>query len=96
MIHQGLTPNTVSYTTLIHAFCELGKLREAQKLFKNMHTNGYLPDLCTYSVLLEGFCKQGYLGKAFRLFRAMQSTTLKPNLNSLSKGCSLMFRYTQQ
>ena len=57
MIHQGLTPNIVSYNT--HGFCQLGKLREAQELNENMHTNGNLPDLCTYSILLDGFCKQG-------------------------------------
>jgi pentatricopeptide repeat protein len=37
MSHKDLTPDTVTYSTLMKGLCRGGRVLDAQKLFKEMH-----------------------------------------------------------
>jgi pentatricopeptide repeat protein len=51
MSHKDLTPDTVTYSTLMKGLCRGGRVLDAQKL---MCSSGLLPDLIAYSILLDG------------------------------------------
>ncbi|XP_038875713.1 pentatricopeptide repeat-containing protein At1g62914, mitochondrial-like [Benincasa hispida] len=55
---QGMIPNIISYTSLIHAFCYCGKWEEAKCLFNERVDQGVRSNAITFSVLID------MLGKA--------------------------------
>jgi len=55
MSEKELTPDTVTYSTLMQGFCQVGRPQEALNLFNEMCSSGLLPNLMTYLKLLDGF-----------------------------------------
>ncbi|KAJ6737533.1 PENTATRICOPEPTIDE REPEAT-CONTAINING PROTEIN [Salix viminalis] len=80
MSEKELTPNTVTYSTVMQGLCQVGRPQEALNLFKEMCSSSLLPDLMTYSILLDGFCKHGHLDEALQLLKEMQEREIKPNI----------------
>ncbi|XP_038896391.1 LOW QUALITY PROTEIN: pentatricopeptide repeat-containing protein At3g22470, mitochondrial-like [Benincasa hispida] len=54
---EGLQPDVVTYSIMIHGFCKGGQVDKANILFQKMKENGCTPNIITYSTLLCGFCE---------------------------------------
>ena len=67
MPEQGLSPDVVTYNTLMDRFCNVGNLKQTVNLFKQMTDSGNVPDTITYTILMDGMCKEGTDQEANRL-----------------------------
>lgn len=54
MKSQGISPNKVTYNSLVHAAISKGQLPQAWKLVDRMETEGVALDACTCSTLMKG------------------------------------------
>ncbi|KAM1421591.1 hypothetical protein ACFX2I_003830 [Malus domestica] len=91
---HGCEPNSVTYSILVHGYCEIDKLDEAFRLKEEMSEKGCQPStrtftvlikaLVTYNILIDGFCKEGQLGLAFETFKSMSSFGIEPDCFSFT------------
>ncbi|KAJ6674560.1 PPR CONTAINING PLANT-LIKE PROTEIN [Salix viminalis] len=85
----GITPNVVSYNTLIAGHCNKGLLSIATKFKNLMGKNGLEPNVVTFNSLIHGFCKEGKLHEANRSFSEMKVMNVTPDTvtyNTLING----------
>ena len=66
---KGLTPDVVTYTTLIGGLCKVGRIQDAQELILEMQIRGQVLNCRTYATLLHGLCENGQLEEAMKLFQ---------------------------
>ncbi|XP_057449192.1 pentatricopeptide repeat-containing protein At5g39710-like isoform X2 [Lotus japonicus] len=71
MPEMGLSPDAVSYATVISGFCRIRKPMKAYELKLEMVDKGILPKFGTYSQLIDYMYQHGRLSEAFDLFREM-------------------------
>ncbi|RID44462.1 hypothetical protein BRARA_I01252 [Brassica rapa] len=64
MSRRGLVANTITYTTLIHGFCQ------------EMISSGVCLNVVTCSTLLDGICDNGKLKDALEMFKVMQKSKM--------------------
>lgn len=70
----------------------LGKVRVAQRFFKEMERKGYLPNVETYNLLIAGFYDVGMLESALDTFNDMKTDAIRWNFatfSTLIKGLSV-------
>ncbi|XP_021739869.1 pentatricopeptide repeat-containing protein At1g55890, mitochondrial-like, partial [Chenopodium quinoa] len=58
----GISCDVVSYNTLIHALCEVGKLEEGLLMIDEMKAKGVNPSVVTFNTLLGAFYRRGFEG----------------------------------
>ena len=68
---NGIAPNVVTYTTLIHGLCNVGNIEAALKLLREKVKNGFLFNDYSYNALTNGFCREGELSEAKKIFEEM-------------------------
>ncbi|KAF6135324.1 hypothetical protein GIB67_027198 [Kingdonia uniflora] len=66
--NHGYIPDYYTYGTLINELCKLGKISEAEELFKDMDTKDCSPTVVTYTSLIHGSCLSNILDEAMELF----------------------------
>ncbi|KAF6165205.1 hypothetical protein GIB67_007190 [Kingdonia uniflora] len=71
-VARGLTPNVITYNSLIDGLCKVGRVAVAQELFMEMQVRGPSPNIYTYSTLVNGLFTNGSYEEAMRLFEKMQ------------------------
>ncbi|XP_010464347.1 PREDICTED: pentatricopeptide repeat-containing protein At3g07290, mitochondrial-like isoform X1 [Camelina sativa] len=76
------SPNSVSYSILIHGLCEVGRLEEAFGFKDQMGEKGCYPSTRTYTVLIKALCDRGLIDKAFNLLDEMIARGCKPNAHT--------------
>lgn len=59
MAGEGIIPKVVTYSSIIHGLCDLGRWKEVKEFVKEMFAGGILPNRFTYGILLDAFCKEG-------------------------------------
>ncbi|GMN41741.1 hypothetical protein TIFTF001_010966 [Ficus carica] len=59
--------------SVILLLCKTGKLSEAEKVLREMTTQGAIPDNVVCTILIDGFCKLGNVSAACRLFDEMRN-----------------------
>ncbi|KAG4142095.1 hypothetical protein ERO13_D06G112750v2, partial [Gossypium hirsutum] len=75
IVRSGLSPDTVTYSTLLHGYCRKGKLSKANAILNEMIRNGCVPntytcygvDAVTCNIVIDGLCKSGKLDKAMEI-----------------------------
>ncbi|XP_068658103.1 pentatricopeptide repeat-containing protein At3g18020 [Aristolochia californica] len=65
--NRGVSPNAVTYTSLIGGLCECGDLDSACRLFDEMKSEGVAPNSLTYSVLCRGHLNKRKVADAMQL-----------------------------
>ncbi|RVW44758.1 Pentatricopeptide repeat-containing protein [Vitis vinifera] len=80
MERGGVSPDIVTYNSLIYGFCREGRMREALRLFREI--NGATPNHVTYTTLIDGYCRVNDLEEALRLREVMEV-----------EGLTLVLRY---
>ncbi|KAL9665757.1 hypothetical protein QQ045_000078 [Rhodiola kirilowii] len=86
---HGISPNIVTYNSILHGLCRQGCYMEAFRLFDSFERLGLAPTVVTYSILIDALCKEGYFIKAEWLLGRMVLDGLMPNVrtfNSLIDG----------
>ncbi|GLT50775.1 hypothetical protein SLA2020_242370 [Shorea laevis] len=79
MIYRGLTPNIVTYNTLINGLCRAGRIREALSLFEKLQVEGIYPDAITYNTLISWHCKEGLFDYACLVLHQGVKNVFVPN-----------------
>lgn len=66
-----MQPSVITFTTLIGALCEKGRIDEAKDLLKQMVNKGCLPNRVTYKVFVGGLLKRNRMDEAIPLLKEM-------------------------
>ncbi|XP_047177027.1 pentatricopeptide repeat-containing protein At1g05670, mitochondrial-like [Vigna umbellata] len=94
MVEKGLTPNVVTYTTLVDGLCKRGEVDIANELLLEMSEKGLQPNVCTYIALINGLCKVGNIEQAIKIMEEMDLTGFYPDTITYTLwtliGCSKM------
>ncbi|OVA13072.1 Pentatricopeptide repeat [Macleaya cordata] len=57
LVQHGLTPDVITYTTMMNGYCKANCLQKAYGLFLDMMERGIRPDVFTFTVLIDGHQK---------------------------------------
>ncbi|KAH7852097.1 hypothetical protein Vadar_020599 [Vaccinium darrowii] len=79
MVSLGLKPDVCTYTSFLVAYCNQGKLKEAEEVMAKMKEEGVLPDYMTYTALIDGYARGGLMHRAFDIFKCMVDTGCEPS-----------------
>ena len=78
---SGVSPDKVTYSTLIKGHCFSGNIDAAFAVLQEMRdTDGLAPDEVIYNSLLDGCVKEHRLQEAMDLFALMRAEGLRPNV----------------
>ncbi|KAL8263661.1 hypothetical protein R6Q59_021791 [Mikania micrantha] len=73
-------PDVVSWTNLISAYSNAGRLQESQFMFERMKLAGLEPNEFTWNALIAGYARIGDCDATFASFSKMSKTGLVPNV----------------
>ncbi|PSS23685.1 Pentatricopeptide repeat-containing protein [Actinidia chinensis var. chinensis] len=76
----GLSPNYISWSTLIHVYGGSGNVENAVQILSSMRQAGIQPDAIAYTTAIKVCVERKYLKTAFSLFAEMKRYQIKPNL----------------
>ncbi|KAI9177813.1 hypothetical protein LWI28_019626 [Acer negundo] len=76
---MNVTPNIVTYNTLINEFSQNGNSEMGGRLYEEMVRNGIKAGILTYDALILGLCKVGKTKKAAYLVKDLDKGNLAPN-----------------
>ncbi|GER55562.1 pentatricopeptide repeat-containing family protein [Striga asiatica] len=80
----------VTYNSLIHVLCSLGKVKDALTVWEEVKSSsGHEPDSYTYRILIQGCCKSYRINDALQIFSEMQYNGVRAETvvyNSLLDG----------
>ncbi|XP_024534723.1 pentatricopeptide repeat-containing protein At1g63400-like [Selaginella moellendorffii] len=78
-LNRRSVPDVKSYEPLVLAFCRIGKLPVAYKLFRHMIVRGCDPSLTIYKALITSFCRGDKLDDACKLLEFMFNKDVYPD-----------------
>ncbi|CAL9245519.1 unnamed protein product [Arabidopsis halleri] len=83
MREDELDPTVATYGAVIEAYCSVGELDEALKLFKDMGLRSKVnPNTVIYNILINAFSKLGNFGQALSLKEEMKMKMVRPNVET--------------
>ncbi|CAA6662688.1 unnamed protein product [Spirodela intermedia] len=68
---QGVSPDVVTFNSLLHGLCREGRMKEAMRIFREM--KGAEPNQVTFTTLIDGCCRAGDVDGAFALREEMEA-----------------------
>ena len=88
MQSEGLSPNEVTFLSLLNACCHSGLVDEAQMLFKDMSGKyGITPSLEHHTCMVVAFASVGQIDKAMSVIKMMPSSTYPVVWRALLGAC---------
>lgn len=81
MISSGVTPDTVTWSSLVRACARAGLVEQAIKLFDEMLKAGGQPNAQCFNIILHACTEACQYDRAFRLFQCWKETGFQPNMN---------------
>lgn len=75
----GVTPDLITFSVLIKANCDAGRLRDAIRLFDTMNERNFAPDEVIFNNLLSGCVQENDHQRGKRLFDDMIKAGLRPS-----------------
>ncbi|GJV61042.1 pentatricopeptide repeat-containing protein [Tanacetum coccineum] len=88
MVEAGVTPNAVTWSSLISACAKAGLVDQALVLFEEMLLAGCMPNSQCCNVLLYACVQAFQYDRAFRLFHSWKSNSFQITNRSLTQGSS--------
>lgn len=85
MLKRGLSPDVVTYSSLIIWFSKARKIDFGLQILKLMLGSGVSPDINVYNVVLNILLLQGQLESARELFRKLPNNGLVPDIVTYNK-----------
>lgn len=80
MREERVSPNLLTYSTLIDAYSKGGLYREAMEVFREFKRAGLKADVVLYSELINALCKAGMVESAVSLLDEMTREGVMPNV----------------
>ncbi|KAL5572341.1 hypothetical protein UlMin_021938 [Ulmus minor] len=77
---SGISPNVVTFTSIISSYCKLGRMEEASFVFSEMISSGIKPNDFTFNALIDGFGKAGKMDSAVSLYDKMLAHGYHPDV----------------
>ena len=78
----GVGPDAISYSTLVSAFCGMGRLNDALDILNHIADQGLQPAMHVYQCLVLGLCTHGDLMKAREFISKMINKGMRPKICS--------------
>ncbi|KAL8512380.1 hypothetical protein ACS0TY_018751 [Phlomoides rotata] len=76
---QKCSPNTRTFSTIMHALCDRGRVDESFHLLHRMEEEGMEVDAIVFNILISGLRKQGRVDEGVELFDSMMLKGCNPN-----------------
>lgn len=76
---RGLTPDVVTYNTIIGAYCKASDMANAERFVSKMLAEGIEPDIFTYNILIHGLCSNYMMNRAMEMVDGLLSMGFAPN-----------------
>merc|ERR1719195_2558589 len=93
MCDQQITPNIVTYSTILKGYCNERSIEKALELLEDMKkTTEFRPDEITYNTLLDGCARVGLYDRGVALLSEMQQEGVRPSNFTLSVLAKLATR----
>ncbi|XP_021742875.1 pentatricopeptide repeat-containing protein At1g62930, chloroplastic-like [Chenopodium quinoa] len=73
---HGLTPNVITWNSLLDGMCKNGQIDEAITMMQQMENSGVVPNIVTYSILMDGLCNAKRLREAVEIFSVLTTKGL--------------------
>ncbi|KAJ3684115.1 hypothetical protein LUZ61_013279 [Rhynchospora tenuis] len=71
MLGKGVTPDVITYNSVINGYSKLGWWKDTIRVFKDTTDRGFQPNEVTYSSTMNSMCRQGQTKEAQKLFDLM-------------------------
>jgi pentatricopeptide repeat protein len=93
MRKHSVSPNLITYSTMIKGYCQSGDIQSAFSLLDQMkRETSFTPDEIMYNSLLDGCAQHSLIDEGMRLLKEMQAEGVKPSNFTLSVLVKLMNR----
>ncbi|XP_028084935.1 putative pentatricopeptide repeat-containing protein At1g12700, mitochondrial [Camellia sinensis] len=79
MIQQDVALDVITYSTLIHGLCNLGRWEEAKRMLRDMIDKNVFPDVLTFTTLIDALCKEGMAKETEVVLEVMVQRGVGPN-----------------
>ncbi|KAL4199476.1 hypothetical protein AMTRI_Chr03g51340 [Amborella trichopoda] len=80
MKSEGAKPDTITHTSLMDGFYNIGEFKQAGEVFDEMLSMGLVPDVFTYSVYINGLCRERKLKEGMEVLCVMREMGCRPNV----------------
>merc|ERR1719456_1707503 len=80
----GVTPDLITYSTVIKGYCVQGDLEQAIQLFTLMRKRGIMPDAVLFNSILDGAARKQMTSLVEQVFNDMESSGVSPGNFTLS------------
>nr|GMD70289.1 pentatricopeptide repeat-containing protein At4g31850, chloroplastic-like isoform X1 [Ipomoea batatas] len=84
MLSRGLKPKLEVYNSIISMLCKLGRLSDAERVFKIMDKNRCLPDSITYTMLIHSYGEAQNWEASYSLLMEMLRMGICPHFHTYS------------
>ncbi|KAF5747123.1 hypothetical protein HS088_TW06G01304 [Tripterygium wilfordii] len=78
MNEDGMAPDILTATVLVHMYSNAGNLDRAKEAFENLRSHGFRPDMKIYYSMIMAYVKAGQPRLAESLMREMETRDIKP------------------
>lgn len=78
MEEKGIEVTVITFTTILHALYKKGSVEEAERMWNEMISKGFVPDTGAYNVRIMN-AQNGKLEDVVKLIEEMKETGLKPD-----------------
>lgn len=79
MHRTGLSPDIITYNTLINGYCKAYDMVSADDLVERMQFGGWMPDITTYNIRMHGLCSSRRTTQAMTMLDELVSAGIIPN-----------------
>jgi len=79
MEKRGLTPDVISFNSLLNGFYDSGRFDDAGKVWQMMKERNVEPNTNSFNAKLRGLVSQGRIEDAVAVFETMQKDGPKPD-----------------
>ncbi|XP_047306657.1 pentatricopeptide repeat-containing protein At3g22470, mitochondrial-like [Impatiens glandulifera] len=76
---KSILPTLFRYSSLIHGFCNIGKVEDAKNLIIVMRKEGLLPNVVCYTAFIGGYCMLGQMDQVRNVLHEMLFYGIHPN-----------------
>merc|ERR1719352_736649 len=80
----GVTPDLITYSTVIKGYCVTGDLEQAIQLFTLMRKRGVMPDAVLFNSIMDGAARKQMTSLVEQVFNDMESSGVSPGNFTLS------------
>ncbi|KAK4481459.1 hypothetical protein RD792_012353 [Penstemon davidsonii] len=78
MNENGILPDVITLTIVIHMYCKSGNLGKAKEAFESLRAHGFQPDMKIYNSMILAYVNAGSPKLGESLMREMETRDIKP------------------